>query len=148
MENEKLNPRKWAEENLSAPRARAFKNALRELEDKKFSSEFWEARNNEDKMRREFALSKREETDEIQRKAHQKSEELEKQAKLLMIQASKVRDEAREEVSRIISGVYETEEYKAENAKASELWHKDDAIFQTKVLALMEKYQEAQAKSA
>lgn len=148
MENEKLNPRKWAEENLSAPRARAFKNALRELEDKKFSSEFWEARNNEDKMRREFALSKREETEAILSKAHQESEELEKQARLLMTQASKVRDEAREEVSRIISGVYETEEYKAEHARASEIWHRDDAIFQPKVLALMEKYQEAQAKSA
>lgn len=148
MENEKLNPRKWAEENLSAPRARAFKNTLRELEDKKFSSEFWEIRNKEDKMRREFALSKREETEAVLSKAHQEAEELEKQANLLLNQANKVRDEAREEVSRIISGVYETEEYKAENAKASELWHKDDAIFQTKVLALMEKYQEAQAKSA
>jgi DNA primase large subunit len=145
---EKVNPYWWAKENLSEPRARAFWKAYRELESAKASEEYRNAYCQEEEIRIAFIRANLEKTDAIEAKAREEANELEKQAQELMSKAQELREIAFEEKVKIQSEVYQTNEMKAQRAKASELWRRDDEIFQPKVQALMDKYLKAQEASA
>jgi hypothetical protein len=144
---EKVNPYWWAKENLSEPRARAFWKAYRELENARGSEEYRSAYRQEEEIRIAFIRANLEKTNAIEAKAREEANELEKQADELMIKARELRERAFEEKIKIQSEVYETNEYKAQRAKASELWWRDDEVFQSKVQALMDKYLKAQEAS-
>lgn len=144
---EKVNPYKWAKENLSEARARAFEKAYRELERSKFSAEWYEESKKEDALRIAFTRANTEKTNAIQNKADQEADELDRQAHELLRRARELRHTAREEVYAIQAKVYDSEEYKVQRAKVSELWHRDDDAIQPKVQALMDKYLKAQEAS-
>lgn len=144
---EKINPYKWAKENLSEARARAFERAYGELERSKFSAEWYEESRKEDALRIAFIRANLEKTNAIQDRAEQEADALEAQANELLKRAREVRTQARDEVSKIQAEVYHTEEYKAQRAKVSELWHRDDDAIQPKIQALMERYLRVQEAS-
>ncbi len=149
METKKeVSPYWWAKENLSEPRFRAFWKAYTELENAKFSKEYRNARCKEEEIRIAYVRANLERTDAIEAKAREEATELEKQAGELMSKAQELRERAFKEKVEIQSEVYETEEYKAQRAKVSELWRKDDEIFQPKVQALKDKYLKAQEARA
>lgn len=144
---EKINPYKWSKENLSEARARAFERAYSELERSKFSAEWYEESKKEEALRIAFIRANLEKTNAIQDRADQEADALENQANELLKQARAIRNNAHEEVSRIQSEVYHTEEYKAQRAKVSELWNRDNDAIQPRVQALMERYLKAQEES-
>lgn len=142
-----FNAYRWARENLSEPRARAFEKAFRLIDGSKWSDEYHQERRKEEEIKIAFYRSKLEQTNEIEKKAYQEADELEKQAHELMKKAQQLRTQAREEVSRIQGEVYDTEEHKAQRAKVSALWHRDNDAIQPQIQALMEKYLKAQKAS-
>ena len=144
---EKVNPYWWAQENLSEPRARAFWKAYRELENAKLSEEYRAEWRKEEEIRIAYIRANLEKTDAIEAKARQEADALEEQARELVNKAQELRKQAFEEKVKIQSEVYQTDEYKAQRAKASELWQRDDEAFQPKVQALMDKYLKAQEAS-
>ena len=144
---EKVSPYKWAQENLSEPRARAFWRAYRELERARLSEEYRAEWRKEEEIRIAYIRANLEKTDAIEAKARQEADELEEQARELINKAQELRKQAFEERVKIQSEVYQTDEYKAQRAKASELWQRDDEVFQPKVQALMDKYLKAQEAS-
>ena len=143
----RYSPHKWAQENLSEPRARAFWRAYRELENAKSSEEYRAEWCKEEEIRIAYIRANLEKTNAIEAKARQEADELEEQARELINKAQELRKQAYEETSKIKSEVYQTDEYKAQRAKASELWQRDDEVFQPKVQALMDKYLKAQETS-
>jgi len=146
--DKKVSPYLWAKENLSEPRFRAFWKAYTELENAKFSKEYRSANCKEEEIRIAYVRANLERTDAIETKAWEEATELEKQAGELMSKAQELRERAFKEKVKIQSEVYETEEYKAQRAKTSELWRRDDEIFQPKVQALKDKYLKAQEARA
>ena len=144
---EKVSPYKWAQENLSEPRARAFWRAYRELERARLSEEYRAEAHKEEEIRIAYIRANLAKTDAIEAKARQKADELEEQARELINKAQELRKQAFEEKVKIQSEVYHTDEYKAQRAKASELWQRDNEAFQPKVQALMDKYLKAQEAS-
>lgn len=144
---EKVSPYWWAKENLSEPRARAFWRAYRELENAKSSEEYRAEWRKEEEIRIAYIRANLAKTDAIEAKARQEADELEEQARELINKAQELRKQAFEEKVKIQSEVYQTDEYKAQRAKASELWQRDDEAFQPKVKALMDKYLKAQEAS-
>ena len=144
---EKVSPYKWAQENLSEPRARAFWRAYRELENARQSEEYRAEWRKEEEIRIAYIRANLAKTDAIEAKARQEADELEEQARELINKAQELRKQAFEEKVKIQSEVYQTDEYKAQRAKASELWQRDDEVFQPKVQALMDKYLKAQEAS-
>jgi hypothetical protein len=145
---EKVNPYKWAKENLSEPRARAFWKAYSELERARASEEYRNAYCQEEEIRIAFIRVNLEKTDAIEARARQEANELEKQADELMIKARELRKQAHEETVKIQLEVYQTKDMIAQQAKTKELWRRDDEIFQPKVQALMDKYLKAQEARA
>jgi predicted transcriptional regulator len=143
-----VNPYRWAKENLSEPRARAFWKAYSELENARASEEYRSAYRQEEEIRIAFIRANLEKTNAIEAKARQEAGELEKQALELMSKAQELREQAHEETVKIQLKVYQTNDMKAQQAKTSELWRRDDEIFQPKVQALMDKYLKAQEASA
>lgn len=141
---EKINPYRWAQENLSTNRALAFKRALRELEADKWSDEHKAEYRKSEEIRIAFAKSNREVTDQLEKNAYEAADALEKQAHELLNKARDIRNDIREKISELNAKVYDTEEYKAQQEKVRELWRKDDEVFQPKVQALMDKYLKAQ----
>ena len=144
---EKINPYKWSKENLSEARARAFDRAYSKLERSKFSAEWYEESKKEEALRIAFIRANLEKTNAIQDRADQEADALENQANELLKQARAIRNNAHEEVSRIQSEVYHTEEYKAQRAKVSELWNRDNEAIQPRVQTLMKRYLKVQEAS-
>ena len=144
---EKVSPYKWAQENLSEPRARAFWKAHQELQNAKLSAE-WRAESRKcDQIVQAFEMTVQEQVQAIEEKGYKEAEELEKQGHELLRKAQELREQARHNSTTIRIGVYKTDEYKAQLEIASELWHRDDEVFQPKVQALMDKYLKAQEAS-
>jgi len=144
---EKVSPYWWAKENLSEPRARAFWRAYRELESGKLSEEYRAEGRKEEEIHIAYIRANLEKTDAIEAKARQEAGELEERAQELINKAQLLRKQAYEETVKIQSEVYQTDEYKAQRAKASELLQRDNEAFQPKVQALMNKYLKAQEAS-
>lgn len=144
---EKVSPYKWAQENLSEPRARAFWKAYRELENKKLGADWRTESQKCDQIVEAFEMKVQEQVQAIEEKGYKEAEEIEEQGRELIRKAQELREKVRHATITIRIGVYQTEEYKAQQAKASELWHRDDESFQPKVQALMDKYLKAQEAS-
>ena len=144
---EKVSPYKWAQENLSEPRARAFWRAYRELENKKLGADWRTESQKCDQIVEAFEMKVQEQVQAIEEKGYKEAEEIEEQGRELIRKAQELREKIRHSTITIRIGVYQTDEYKAQQAKASELWHRDDEVFQPKVQALMDKYLKAQEAS-
>ena len=144
---ERINPYKWAQENLSAPRARAFWQQYRELENAKLSAEWREESLKRDEIRVAFIRANKEQTDAIRKATDQAVSAIEETIRSLQQQVRDLQKSTRERVDKIESEVYNLEEYKAQDQKAREIWRRDDAEFQPKVQALMDKYLKAQEAS-
>ena len=76
----------WADKNLSKQRARAFKNALREIDDSKFSAEWREASAKCDQIADDYYRAHKDEIVAIETEAHTKTEVLQAQIKRLQEQ--------------------------------------------------------------
>jgi hypothetical protein len=144
---EKVSPYKWAQENLSEPRARAFWKAYREVENKKLGAEWRTESQKCDQIVEAFEMKVQEQVQAIEEKGYKEAEEIEEQGRELIRKAQELREKIRHSTITIRIGVYQTDEYKAQWAKASELWHRDDEAFQPRVQALMDKYLKAQEAS-
>lgn len=145
---EQINYYKWAAENLSPSRARAFVKAFRQIEDSRFSEEYYEARRKEDEIRIAFIRSKSEETNAITAAAQEEAQALEEEGKRLLDKAKQIREAGWKKVFQIQGGYADTDEYKAQREKTSALWQKDNDAIKPAIQALAAKYQEAQTKSA
>ena len=144
---ERINPYKWAQENLSAPRARAFWQQYRELESAKLSDEWRAEWKKCDEIRIAFFRANLEQTNAIERAAGQAVSAIEETIRSLQQQVRDLQNSTRERVSKIQSEVYNLEEYKAQDEKVREIWRRDDEAFQPKAQALMDKYLKAQEAS-
>lgn len=145
---EQINYYKWAADNLSPSRARAFVKAFRQVEDSRFSEEFYEARRKEDEIRIAFVQSKSEETNAITAAAQEEAQALEEEANRLLDKAKQIRDTSWKKVFQIQGGYTETEEYRSQREKTSAIWQKDSEAIKPAIQALVAKYQEAQTRSA
>lgn len=143
---EKINYYKWASETLSKPRARAFKNALQEIDNSKWSAEHREARAAVDAIAQAHDKAVWPQVTEIQNQARAQVAAIEEQIRQLHEQAREINKQADDAVWALRGAVYKTIEYTAASELASALWHRDDDAVEPKRRALMEKYAAAQAK--
>lgn len=141
---ERVHPYKWAQENLSAKRAEAFWFHYRQLERAKLSAEWQTESTKCDEIRRAFLKANREQTEAIYQASEVTADAIEETIRNLQKQVQEIRQTARERVEKIQSEVYNLDEYKEQDNKAREMWRRDDAEFQPKVQALMDKYLKAQ----
>lgn len=142
----KINYYQWASENLSESRARAFKNALRDIDSEKFSPEWAEARKNAEQMVRDHAVAHANEIADIEAQAKLEMDALKQQIAELEAKLSAVREARDEAVMSVRISVYSSEEYTKLDDLASALWRRDDEAAEPKRQALMAKYAAAQAK--
>lgn len=143
---EKINYYKWASETLSAPRARAFKDALQAIDNSKWSDEHRAARAAVDAIVKAHDQAVWGKVTEIRNQAEAQATALEEQARKLQEQAREIRKQADDATWVVRGAVYETAEYKTAAEISSALWHRDDDAVEPKRRALMEKYAKAQAK--
>ncbi len=136
----------WANENLSDSRARAFKDALRKIEDSKFSAEWSEARRGCDTIVREHVIARQDEIKSIESQASEQIDALTAQIAVLKSQVLTLENARDEAVMSIRTAGYQTAEYKEQEALASALWNRDDEAVQPQRDALVAKYAKAQAK--
>ena len=141
-----MNYHKWARENLSAPRARAFSNALSEIDNNKWSEEYKEASRVADGIVRAHESAVSDEVLAIVTDAESKSAAIRDQIRQLTAQMDDIQNEANERVMQLRTAVYQSVEYKEAAEKASELWQRDDDAVEPLRQALIEKYSKAQAK--
>ena len=146
MSNE-INLYKWATENLSTPRARAFHNSLREIEDNKFSEELKVARQYADSLVRAHEIAVRDEVVAIQTKANQEMDAIREQITQLQKQIDSIREVASEETLKLRCAVYSSPEYKVVDDKVRELFQRDDAAVEPLRAALVAKYSKSQEKA-
>ena len=146
MSNE-INLYKWATENLSAPRARAFHNSLREIENNKFSEELKVTRQYADSLVREHEVAVRGEVIVIETKATVRINLLKEQIAQLQKQIDAIREAANEETLKIRCAVYSSPEYKAVDEKVRELFQRDDKAVEPLRAALVAKYSKSQEKA-
>jgi len=137
----------WARQALSASRARAFENALRSLEDSRFSNEWGVASQNVQAAERQARLDRAGEIEAIESDARQKVAEIEAQISALRDEQIAIR-KASDAASNVIFG--ETNQVPAVVAArkiSSELWHRDNDAIAPQRQALVAKYIAAQAKA-
>lgn len=137
----------WANENLSDSRARAFKEMLRKIDDSKFSDEWRNASRKCDQIADDYYIAHKDEITAIETEARNKVQTLQQQIQELQEQVWAINKECQNAVMRIRCAVYSTQEYKEQEALASDLWNRDDAIVQPLREALVAKYATAQAKA-
>ena len=138
----------WANENLSDNRARAFKEALRKIDDSKFSDEWKNASRECDVLVRDYVMAHKEEITGIENKAAQEINALQAQIAELNAKVLAIKEARDEAVMQIRTGGYRTDEYARQSQLASDLWHRDDAAVQPLRDALVAKYAAAQAKAS
>lgn len=141
------NPWKWASENLSKPRAEAFKRAYRELERHRWTdthSQFWRELQN---IEREFRAKQSEEVGAIYQQEQAEVAEIEKQIKELHAKVREIESEARERVEKIHSKVYSDPAYQAKSEQLKKAAMHSKVLFTPKVQALIDKYAAAQLAS-
>lgn len=141
------NPWKWASENLSKPRAEAFKRAYRELERHRWSDtylQFWRELQN---IERAFISKQSEEIGAIYEQERAEVAEIENQIRELQNKAATIREQARERVSEIHLRVYSDPAYKAKNEQVKKAAMHSKVLFTPKVQALIDKYAAAQLAS-
>jgi hypothetical protein len=146
MTNE-INLYKWATENLSAPRARAFHNSLREIENNKFSEELKVTRQYADSLVRAHEVAVREEVIAIQTKANDEMDAIREQIAELQKQIDAIREAANNEMHKVRAAIYRSPEYKAVDEKVCALFQRDDKAVEPLRAALVAKYSKSQEKA-
>ena len=146
MTNE-INLYKWATENLSAPRARAFHNSLREIENNKFSEELKVTRQYADSLVRAHEVAVRDEVVAIQTKANEEMDAIREQIAQLQKQIDAIREAANNEMHKVRAAIYRSPEYKAVDEKVCALFQRDDKAVEPLRAALVAKYSKSQEKA-
>lgn len=141
------NPYKWGSENLSKPRFEAFKRALTELQNNKWTPEYsaiWQELQN---VERAFHAKQAEEIGAIYEQERKERAAIEQQIKELQAKDRAIRDEAAEKVSELRSKVYSDPDYKAKDEQLKEAAKHSKALFVPKLANLIDKYAAAQKAS-
>ncbi len=146
MTNE-INLYKWATENLSAPRARAFHNSLREIENNKFSEELKVTRQYADSLVRAHEVAVRDEVVAIQTKANEEMDAIREQIAELQKQIDSIREAANNEMHKVRAAIYRSPEYKVVDEKVCALFQRDDKAAEPLRAALVAKYSKSQEKA-
>lgn len=136
----------WASENLSEQRARAFKNALREIDNDKFSDEWREAQRELGAIVSAHEVAVKNDVATVQTQAQAQLDTILAQIAELQAKADAIRSERDDKVMRIRCAVYKSAEYAAQEEITSALWRRDDEAVEPKRQALVAKYSAAQAK--
>lgn len=145
--SEKINLWKWASETLSAPRKRAFDNALRHIEDNKFSKELWAARKEAEALVQAHTVAIHDEVVAIEKQTNARMDVIREQIKDLQNEMEEIRVAGHEKVLNIRCEIYKNDEYIAADAKARALFERDDAAAEPLRQALVAKYSQAQEKA-
>lgn len=138
----------WANETLSAPRARAFFNKMVEINDSRFSAEWREANKVADAIEREARAARADEIKAIETAARQKQAEIEAQIAALREEQTAIREAGEAAVDAIRSEINKTPALVETRELLSALWHRDDQAVEPQRQALVAKYIAAQAKAA
>ena len=141
------NPYKWANDNLSKPRAEAFKRAYKELERSRWTDEhaaIWRELQN---VERAFDAKQAEEIGAIYEQEQQERAIIEQQIRELQAKDRAIRDAAAEKVSEIHSRVYSDPDYKATRERLDKAAKHSKTLFAPKVANLIDKYAAAQKAS-
>lgn len=141
------NPWRWASENLSKPRAEAFKRAYRELERYRWTPEHFQQWRELQNIEREFRAKQADEVGAIYQQEQAEVTEIEKQIKELHAKVREIQSEARERVEKIHSKVYSDPAYQAKSEEVKKSAMHSKALFTPKVQALIDKYATAQLAS-
>ena len=136
----------WARQALSAPRARAFENALRAIDDSRFSAEWNEARRMADAIEREARRARAGEIEAVRTVARKKIEALEAQIATLRDEQIAIRKASDEAENVIYSEVNKLPAVVTAYETATALWHRDNDAVVPQRQALVAKYITAQAK--
>jgi hypothetical protein len=138
------NPYKWAKQNLSPARYRAFDEQMRKLSWTKCSPEY----NAQYKITEEAYINHLRahsaEIVKIEHTAQQKAAEIDQQIQELLNLKHKILETASNEATKIRVQGYNTEEYKAADKILREIGERDTAIYAPKVEALMIKFLDRQ----
>lgn len=130
----------WAKNNLSEKRAAAFYNALRKLDMEKHSKEYWAASRATDAIADEYYQAHFDRVEQIENAAEEQSREIDRQINELYAKQRALREEARNQVTKIRIEAYNTPEYKEADQKMREIGNKEHEAHLPKVAALMQKY--------
>jgi hypothetical protein len=141
-----MNYYKWANENLSAPRARAFHEALRKIDDSKWSEEYKEASRVADALVVAHELAVRDQVDTIAAETEARAAELRAQLREIQAKLDVLYRDANDAQMKVRTAVYKSAEHIEATEKARELWQRDDQAVEPLRQALVEKYTKAQAK--
>ena len=146
MNTEKISPWKWAQENLSKPRARAFWEAYRKLERTSLSEEYYREHHKAEEIKTAKIKELLPQIKEIQNKASKLSQEIDDKIEALRQERKEIHETANAEVDRIHSTVWNDPDYKAQTEKASKIHRIDRAKLDALVENLKNKYLKAQQK--
>lgn len=130
----------WAKKNLSEKRAAAFYNALRKLDNEKYSPEYWEAMRKVDAVQDDYFRSQYDRVTEIENETDAQCREIDQQINELYTKQRALREEARNKVSTIRMGAYQLPEYKFATMQMAKIGQKEQEAHLPKVAALMQKY--------
>lgn len=138
------NPYKWAKENLSQARQRAFDEQMRKLSWTKCSPEYKAQYQVTEEAYKNHLRAHATEINEIEQTAYAKAAQIDRQIQELYNQKQQILEAASNEATKIRVQGYNTEEYKAADKILKEIGERDTATFTPKVEALMIKFLERQ----
>jgi hypothetical protein len=141
------NPYKWAKENLSQARQRAFDEQMRKLSWTKCSPEYSAQYKVTEEAYKNHLRAHAIEIDEIEQTAYAKAAQIDRQIQELYNQKQQILETASNEATKIRVQGYSTDEYKAADKVLREIGERDTAIYTPKVEALMIKFLERQMAS-
>ena len=137
----------WAQQALSTSRARAFTNALVEINDSKFSAEWCELSTATNELERNARIARADEIKAIETATRQKQAEIEAQIEALRSEQAAIREAGDAAVDAIRSEINKTPALVEARETLSALWNRDDQAAEPLRQALVAKYVAAQAKA-
>ena len=138
-------PYRWARENLSAARAKAFEKACEKIDREPSNPEVHIAWNKLEEITQNHARNNWDRVEKIRDEKTQAINELDEQIKALQQQRDAISKEMQAEHNAILGEVYSLPEYKEQNQKVQALWAERTATRLPKIMALMAQYLERQA---
>ena len=137
----------WAQEALSTSRARAFENALVEINSNKFSAEWCELSTAANELERNARIARADEIKAIETATRQKQAEIEAQIEALRNEQIAIRQAGDAAVDAIRSEINQTPALVEARETLSALWNRDDQAAEPLRQALVAKYIAAQTKA-
>lgn len=138
-------PYRWARENLSAARAKAFEKACEKIDREPGNPEVHIAWNKLEEIRKDFNINNWDRIQKIRDEKTQAINEIDEQIRALQKQRDAINNEKNEQENKILGEVYSLPEYKEQNQKVQALWAERTATRLPKIMALMAQYLERQA---